>query len=368
MSASRGIRYQVGVVGLGRLWEARHKPALARLQDRFKVVAVYDQVARRAALEAKNLNCAACLGLVELMERPDVDLIYLLTPQWFGLHAAELAALKGKPIYCGLPIASDPSGFEALATIVKDRKVPFMLELARRFYPVTLRLRELLATTLGEPKLVLGQSRLFGFDRYGQPGPTTQNAPVSLLVDPGSYLVDWCRFVFQSDPVRLQGFGALGLPSQGQNPSPTPPGDFASLHLEFPMGKTAQIEVTRYDAKSWGDATRFLPCRAFKSTQRTAWPSWKCQTGSNGPIPGARTKNACRSSQPWGKCSTTSSTGWSGAIIRWRLTSKRPWPWLDKSPSCTKAGTNAGSWIVKPPRPSDQSVRIFRRSRRVCNT
>ena len=264
MSASRGIRYQVGVVGLGRLWEARHKPALARLQDRFKVVAVYDQVARRAALEAKNLNCAACLGLVELMERPDVDLIYLLTPQWFGLHAAELAALKGKPIYCGLPIASDPSGFEALATIVKDRKVPFMLELARRFYPVTLRLRELLATTLGEPKLVLGQSRLFGFDRYGQPGPTTQNAPVSLLVDPGSYLVDWCRFVFQSDPVRLQGFGALGLPSQGQNPSPTPPGDFASLHLEFPMGKTAQIEVTRYDAKSWGDATRFLPVPGFQ--------------------------------------------------------------------------------------------------------
>ena len=38
-------RLRVGVVGLGRLWEVRHKPALARMKDRFQVVAVYDQVA-----------------------------------------------------------------------------------------------------------------------------------------------------------------------------------------------------------------------------------------------------------------------------------------------------------------------------------
>ena len=43
-------------------------------------------------------------------------------------------------------------------------------EFARRFYPTSLRLRELLATRLGAPRLVIGLGRLFGFDRYGQPG------------------------------------------------------------------------------------------------------------------------------------------------------------------------------------------------------
>ena len=52
-----------------------------------------------------------------------------------------------------------------------------MPEFARRCYPATLRLKELLATELGPPRLVLGHSRLYGFDRYAVPGPTTQIAP-----------------------------------------------------------------------------------------------------------------------------------------------------------------------------------------------
>src|SRR3982750_4065181 len=70
---SKHVRLRVGVVGLGRLWEARHKPALARLHDRFAVTAVYDQVHRRAEIEAAQLGCAAVEGLTALVERPDVD-------------------------------------------------------------------------------------------------------------------------------------------------------------------------------------------------------------------------------------------------------------------------------------------------------
>ncbi len=73
-----------------------------------------------------------------------------------------------------------------------------MPEFARRCYPATLRLKELLATTLGPPRLILGHSRLFGFDRYAIPGPTTQISPAPLLIDPGSYLIDWCAFLMQS--------------------------------------------------------------------------------------------------------------------------------------------------------------------------
>jgi predicted dehydrogenase len=254
LAGSKQVRLRVGIVGLGRLWEARHKPALAKMKDRFTVVAVYDQVARRAEIEAAQVGCQASDGLMALIERPDVDVIYLLTPQWFGLHPIEVACSLGKPIYCALPLSGEDEELEKLDAIVRSSGVPFMSEFARRFYPTSLRLRELLATQLGPPRLVIAQGRLFGFDRYGQPGPSTQIAPASLLVDPGSYLLDWCRFVFQAEPTAVQGWGGTILP-EGESFET----DFETYLLEFSGGGVAQVAAGRYHRGAWGDASRFLP-------------------------------------------------------------------------------------------------------------
>ena len=105
-----------------------------------------------------------------------------------------------------LPLADDLAELESLAKLVEQSGIVFMPEFARRCYPATLRLKELLATQLGPPRLIVGHSRLYGFDRYAIPGPTTQIAPAPLLIDPGSYLLDWCCFVFQSIPKALHGF------------------------------------------------------------------------------------------------------------------------------------------------------------------
>jgi predicted dehydrogenase len=245
---------RVGVVGLGRLWEARHKPALAKMKDRFQVTAVYDQVARRAEIEAAQVGCEAVDGLISLIERSDVDAIYLLTPQWFGLYPIELACAASKPIYCALPMAGNRDDLERIDGLIRGRGVAFMPEFARRFYPTTLRLRELLATRLGSPRLVVGQGRLFGFDRYGQPGPSTQIAPATLLVDPGSYLLDWCRFVFGSEPEAVQGWGGTVLPEIGGSDP-----DFETFLLEFEGGAVAQLSAGRYHRVAWGEASRFLP-------------------------------------------------------------------------------------------------------------
>ena len=254
MAGTNRERLRVGVVGLGRLWEARHKPALAKLKDRFAVVAVYDQVARRAEIEAAAVGCRAAEGLVALIDRPDVDVVYLLTPQWFGLHPVELACALGKPIYCALPIACEDEELVRVDALVRSSGVPFMPEFARRFYPTSIRLRELLATTLGAPRLIVGHGRLFGFDRYGQPGPSTQIAPASLLVDPGSYLIDWCRFVFGAEPTTVQGWAGSVLPE-----GDVADVDYLSYVLEFGGGSAAQVSTGRYHRAAWGEATRFLP-------------------------------------------------------------------------------------------------------------
>jgi predicted dehydrogenase len=260
----------VGVIGLGRLWESRHKPSLTRMQDRFLITAVYDQVHRRAQLEAAQLGCVACEGLAALVDHPDVDVVYLLSPQWFGLHPAHLACAVRKPVYCGLPVAGDVAELEKLTERVEQTGTPFMPEFARRCYPATLRLKELLATTLGPPRLILGHSRLFGFDRYATPGPTTQIAPAPLLIDPGSYLLDWCIFLMQSLPTSISGTRCHVLPpGAGQ---PTEP-DYESFVAGFPGGATAQIGFGRYDRLRWGEASRFLPGSGFQvfAEQGAAW-------------------------------------------------------------------------------------------------
>src|SRR5262249_54398902 len=153
-------------------------------------------------------------------------------------YPIEIACACGKPVYCALPLASQPDELEILAERVKSSSILFMPEFARRFYPATLRLRELLATALGPARLILGQNRLFGFDRYGQPGPTTQMAPAPLMIDPGSYLLDWCGFLFQSEPLAVQGFAGTVLPGTLEEGSGS---DFESFVAEFPEGAMVQI-------------------------------------------------------------------------------------------------------------------------------
>lgn len=270
MVGTKHQRLRVGVIGLGRLWETRHKPSLARLEDRFRITAVYDTVYRRAELEAAQIGCTACEGLSALVERPDVDVVYVLSRQWFGLHPIHLACAARKPVYCALPLASDLAELELLTKLVEQSGIVFMPEFARRCYPATLRLKELLATQLGPPRLIIGHSRLYGFDRYAMPGPTTQIAPAPLLIDPGSYLLDWCCFVFQTHPHSLQGTKCYVITTPDR-PDPEP--DFESFTAVFSGGATAQISFGRYHREAWGDASRFLPQPGFQilAERGAAW-------------------------------------------------------------------------------------------------
>jgi predicted dehydrogenase len=278
-------RLRVGVIGLGRLWETRHKPSLARLEDRFQVTAVYDAVHRRAELEAAQIGCTACEGLSALVERTDVDVIYLLSRQWFGLHPVALACAARKSVYCALPLADDLVELEIVVEMVEQSGIIFMPEFARRCYPATLRLKELQATHLGPPRLIIGHTRLYGFDRYAVPGPTTQIAPAPLLIDPGSYLLDWCCFVFQKLPNSLRGMQCQVITTP--NWSNTEP-DFENFTAIFPGDATAEISFGRYHRAIWGDASRFLPQPGFQvfAERGVAWLEmpekimWSNPTGS----------------------------------------------------------------------------------------
>src|SRR5262249_412645 len=148
-----------------------------------------------------------------------------------------------KPIYCALPLADDLIELESLVKLVEQSGIVFMPEFARRCYPATLRLKELLATHLGPPRLIIGHTRLYSFDRYAVPGPMTQIAPAPLLIDPGSYLLDWCCFIWQTLPDSLYGIQCQVITAPDESKANP---DFENFTAVFPGGATAQISFGRY--------------------------------------------------------------------------------------------------------------------------
>ncbi len=248
MAASK---IRLGVVGLGRAWEARHKPALARMKDRFQVTAVYDQVARRAEIEANATGARAFDGLTALFERPDVDAVAILAPQWFGSHPIELAARCGKPVYHGLPLPGNVEELTRLDGLIEASGIAVFQECPPRFYPATARLRELLRSTIGTPRAIVGSTRIFEPDRNEPPGPGSQVAPGPLLLDPGQALVDWARFVVGAEPTSAQIWSESGG-------SPQDDTDQVGIIVRF-AGASARFVVERYHRSLWGDADKFLP-------------------------------------------------------------------------------------------------------------
>ena len=310
MVGSKPVRLRVGVVGLGRLWETRHKPSLTRLEDRFRVTAVYDQVCRRAEIEAAQLGCAACEGLSALVERPDVNVIYLLSRQWFGLHPIALACAAGKPVYCALPLADDLAELEDLVGTVEASGIVFMPEFARRCYPATLRLKELLATELGPPRLVLGHSRLYGFDRYAVPGPTTQIAPAPLLDRPGELPA---RLVRVHLPVAAGGRARGAVPRHPRDGRRRSGAGLRELRGPIRPRRDGAYLVRPVPASVLGRREPLPATAGFPGLRRARGRD----AGDAGADPvGGPWRDQGRDGSRWSRrsatCSTTSSIAWSG--------------------------------------------------------
>ena len=245
---------RLGVIGLGKLWETRHRPALERLKSHFRVVAVYDQVSERARRTAEQIRCRQADNLESLIQPDLVDAIYILSPQWFETYPAVIAISRGLPVYCSVPVVSIKQAAH-LQKLIQETGVRFMPEFARRYYPATQRLDELLRTWLGQVRMIMGHTRMASFDRYGLPGPNTQNTPVSLRVDPMYFLMDWVRHIIGEKPVRMVETDTSSGLASGPKTS-LKEAEFCSITLQFAGGAVAQMTCHRHDQARWGDITR----------------------------------------------------------------------------------------------------------------
>ena len=251
------MKLRVGLVGLGQNWEVRHRPALRALGDRFEVTAVCEQIALRAEHAARDFGATAIDGFRALAQRPDVDALLMLAPQWYGYLPILAACDAGKAVYCATSLEIDLEEARRVKQRVEEAGIAFMSEFPRRQSPATLRLKELIATRLGAPRLLFCHMRRPAEELPGGPARPSATSPTSDLIE----LVDWCCYVVGRRPTSVLGMkhgGPDGLDDyQWMNLDFSEPGDSAA-------GPTAQISCGRYMPAAWQEAVAYRPPAALQ--------------------------------------------------------------------------------------------------------
>jgi len=265
------MRLRVGIVGLGSQWENRHLPALRALADRFEVRGICEQVAHLAKRAAAELNAVPVDGFRALAARDDVDAILYFADQWYGATPILAACDHGKAVYSAisLPFSSDEATL--LRQRVEESGIAFMAELPRRHAPATVRLKELIATRLGPPRL------LFCHRRVVQSGASATSPTRDRVSEARDLmeLVDWCRYVAGAEPTSVVSVRHAETPGAD-------PDDYQMMSLDFTSrepaaggasendrlpsgnGPLAQISCGYYMQQQWDEAVGFRPPAALQ--------------------------------------------------------------------------------------------------------
>jgi predicted dehydrogenase len=255
------MKLRVGVVGLGEAWESRHRPALRAMSDRFEVRAFCDPVYHLAEQAARDFQATPVDGFRSLAARQDIDVVFILSAQWYGPLPILAACDEGKGVYCAAALDLDPAQAKGIKERVERSGIAFMAEFPRRTMPATLRLKELIATRLGKPRLLfcharrrMTSSRSNGAARAGYPYPTGVRETMEL--------VDWCRYVVGEEPTSVVGIQHASLGGDEN--------DYRMLSLDFSpspqvgVGPLAHISFGSYLSPKWPEAVSFRPPAALQ--------------------------------------------------------------------------------------------------------
>ena len=191
------MKLRVGVIGLGDAWESRHRGALRALADRFEVRAVCAEVAGLARHAAKELGADLVGGFRALTCRPDVEAVLVLSPDWYGPLPILAACEAGKAVYCASPLDLDLQRSDEVKRRVEESAIAFMVEFPRRHAPATVRLKELIASRLGLPWLMLchGRESQGATEQLRSTGSRYRPPSGDLGWQAMVEMIDWCCYI-----------------------------------------------------------------------------------------------------------------------------------------------------------------------------
>ena len=192
--------YRIGFVGMGFIGKVHAYGHLNLplffdpLPFRTVITHVCTRHPESAARAAEQLGAAyAVTDFRAVTENPDVDIVHICTPNDRHLEALLSAMACGKHIYCDKPLVKDAAEAEQVAAALPHYRGIAQMTLQNRFFPATLRARQLLEEG------ALGDILEFRAD-YLHSGSADPNTPLKwklradagggAIADLGSHILD----------------------------------------------------------------------------------------------------------------------------------------------------------------------------------
>jgi predicted dehydrogenase len=211
MASSGELR--IGVIGAGgRGWLAKfaHMP-----EKGVRVVAGVDIVPK--ALEqfkqAYGPDVFVCEDYRDMIKRPDVDAVFVTTPDYCHEEHATAACLAGKHVYLEKPMAITIAGCDRIMAAARKAGVRLYLGHNMRHFPVVRKMKELIDSgAIGEPKVAWCRHFVcYGCDAYFKDWHADRTKSTSLLLQKGAHDIDVLHWLCHGYSKRVTAMGGLTL-------------------------------------------------------------------------------------------------------------------------------------------------------------
>ena len=136
----------------------------------------------------------------ELVDDPDVDLVYIATPHSHHFDNASMAIEAGKPVLCEKAFTANARQADALLNLAHKKGVFITEAIWTRYMPLSLKIKELIDNgAIGEPRLL--NASLCYYMEFKERILKPELCGGALL-DLGVYSLNFCRMYFGADIAR----------------------------------------------------------------------------------------------------------------------------------------------------------------------
>lgn len=246
-------RMRWAILGTGKIAN-RFAAALNNIPEKAELLAIGSRSQKTADAFADKYNIPRRhVGYETVAADPDVDIVYIGTPGVYHLRDVSMCLEAGKHVLCEKAFTINAKQAKTLIDLAREKKLFLMEAMWTRFFPIHVRIRELLKEN------VIGKVNGITINFLAKPPFDLNNRFFDLnlgagvLLDTASYGVSWASSLFGS-PEAVTGlayFGESGADYQ------------TSLVLRYPGGQlvslmSSQISYDDKDAVIFGTTGKIV--------------------------------------------------------------------------------------------------------------
>lgn len=203
----KGGKIRWGLLGAGAILNRWMKGAV-QVED-MEIVAVASRTMETVRRMANQFSIPNALSYEELLERDDVDAVYMPVPHAGHKELALKAMKAGKHVLVEKPAAVTAKDFDEMTACAAKQRVFFMEAMWTRFFPLI----EALRICLDEERIgqvrALHSSFAFRSDPQQSPRLFLPEQAGGALLDTGVYNLHFAEMVFQKQPEKITGLASI---------------------------------------------------------------------------------------------------------------------------------------------------------------